>query len=741
MAKLNPPHLNNKLPSFYVGNNFSLNIPFELNRSVGISEFNKMKILIKSISSGVEKYSGESSSVNKENGVASFSISTNTFNPQIGQYYKIQLAFIHTDNTVGYYSSAATIKCTAQPSISIQNLNINSDNNNKYTYTGYYENDDSNEKVYSYCFNMYEENGNLYETSGILIHKYSEEESITSSIDTWTPTKGLAPGKNYNIEYKVKTLNDMEVSTSLYRITNNHLIPPPGWFDGTLQSTLCKDDGYIEVAMKGDNLYGNFILSRSSSKDNFEVWHRITEFTVANAPDGIVIWKDFTIEQGIEYSYAIQMKNDNEICTGHIIGENKKIMADFEDMFLFDGKRQLKIRFNPKVTSFKNTMLESKVDTIGSQFPFFFRNSSVSYKEFPISGLISMLMDDNELFITDLQGNKIIRQHTPNNQQGTVSVGRTQLTAENVGAEREFKLEVLRWLQNGELKLFRSPGEGNYIVRLLNISMSPNDTLSRMIHTFSCTAYEAMEYNFENLKKQKYLNIDEVVNLESYHVTTDLTVVRTPYNGIIVEGKKVSCADSDQVMNNVVISNMIPLMSITVNVNGANQTYTSDAYGVVEIPSCKSFEFNSLDNLSLSMAILDFDFIGNLSNYPNWRTYEGYSSTSLNSKKITNLYSSANWNSQYVDTSTHLFDYLSYLNNTNGKVGEVQYIYFRKRKNLSQSDVSNVNTIIQVSSHNKDIEIINTPEGKVYRNCGFLSEFKCGNGLDIDISYFQQSVS
>lgn len=182
-------------------------------------------------------------------------------------------------------------------------------------------------------------------------------------------------------------------------------------------------------------------------------------------------------------------------------------------------------------------------------------------------------------------------------------------------------------------------------MRLLNISMSPNDTLSRMIHTFSCTAYEAMEYNFENLKKQKYLNIDEVVNLESYHVTTDLTVVKTPYNGIIVEGKKVSCADSDQVMNNVVISNMIPLMSIAVNVNGVNQTYTSDAYGKVEIPSCKSFEFNNRDNLSLSMAILDFDFIGNLSDYSNWRTYESYSSTSLNSKKITNLYSSANWNS------------------------------------------------------------------------------------------------
>ena len=58
------------------------------------------------------------------------------------------------------------------------------------------------------------------------------------------------------------------------------------------------------------------------------------------------------------------------------------IKADFEDMFLFDGERQLRIRFNPKVSTFKNDILEQKVDTIGSKYPFFFRNGNVYYKEF-----------------------------------------------------------------------------------------------------------------------------------------------------------------------------------------------------------------------------------------------------------------------------------------------------------------------------------------------------------------------
>ena len=68
-------------------------------------------------------------------------------------------------------------------------------------------------------------------------------------------------------------------------------------------------------------------------------------------------------------------------------------------MILLLLDKQLKIRFNPKVSSFKNYILETKIDTIGSKYPFFFRNGSVKYKEFPINGLISCLMDEEQLFM------------------------------------------------------------------------------------------------------------------------------------------------------------------------------------------------------------------------------------------------------------------------------------------------------------------------------------------------------
>jgi hypothetical protein len=116
-----------------------------------------------------------------------------------------------------------------------------------------------------------------------------------------------------------------------------------------------------------------------------------------------------------------------------------------------------------------------------------------------------MLSDPNEIFIEGINGvqDEPVRDRT---KSGAPAQNlRTQLLGDNFRKERQFKLEVLNWLNDGKPKLFRSPGEGNYIVRLMNVSLSPNDTLGRMLHTFSCTAYEIADYTFENLNKYKFI--------------------------------------------------------------------------------------------------------------------------------------------------------------------------------------------------------------------------------------------
>jgi hypothetical protein len=66
-------------------------------------------------------------------------------------------------------------------------------------------------------------------------------------------------------------------------------------------------------------------------------------------------------------------------------------------------------------------------------------------------------------------------------------------------------MKVFDWLTNGKPKLFRSATEGNYIIRLMNTSLSPEDKLGRMLHSFSTTAYEINDYTYSSLLDEDLL--------------------------------------------------------------------------------------------------------------------------------------------------------------------------------------------------------------------------------------------
>ena len=154
------------------------------------------------------------------------------------------------------------------------------------------------------------------------------------------------------------------------------------------------------------------------------------------------------------------------------------------------------------MSSFKATILETKTDTIGGKYPFIFRNGDVRYREMNISGLVSHLSDNDEFFLRKRDLGYATTSATGNGGPDTAAYDMysgINLTTTNFMAEREFKHFVLSWLTDGKPKLLRTPAEGNFIVRLMNTSMSPNDTLSRMLHTFTSTAYEIAEYNTDNL--------------------------------------------------------------------------------------------------------------------------------------------------------------------------------------------------------------------------------------------------
>jgi hypothetical protein len=102
---------------------------------------------------------------------------------------------------------------------------------------------------------------------------------------------------------------------------------------------------------------GYYKIVRASSEDNYTEWIDLFDFAVANRaiPKGQLIWNDYNLKHGVKYKYAVQRYNLKGARVKRV-KETKPISADFEDMFLYDGTRQLRLALNPKISSFKSTI-------------------------------------------------------------------------------------------------------------------------------------------------------------------------------------------------------------------------------------------------------------------------------------------------------------------------------------------------------------------------------------------------
>ena len=559
MAKLNPPYIDNILPPFAIDNEGKgvIQFQFTLNRMVSQNDIlvfegrKKVAILIKDAltnsvifdSTQQNRYCIATFDENTPT-IGNILFYTDTIEFHSGQYYKIQIALIDTNNIVGYYSTIGISRCILKPILRFANMETASNCNiipkPQYEYTGQCILNEPTEKIYSYSFVLTDEDDNIIFTTGEQIHNCGKDTSKTLSEDTCYLTQSLNFNQTYIMRYSITTINGYKDSvvalvkaadTVNISLGNNLLIADPDSENGTIIIKFMKKNSSLEFTP----LTYNFILLRSSSQDNYKSWTRLTDFDeifqLENAlmiGKDAILWEDFTVEHGVSYRYALQAYNSfglfsNRVESNLAIKETETGLPEyddegnvqyesipttiyFDDMYLSDGIRQLRIRFNPKVSSFKNTLLETKTNTIGSKYPFFFRNGTVNFKEFPISGLISLLMDPDDKFITGLYTeNAATRLATPGTSIHANNL-KTNLTDENIKNEREFKLEVLNWLTDGKPKIFRSSTEGNYIVRLMNTSLSPNDTLGRMLHTFSTSACEIDDYTFDNLDKYGFIN-------------------------------------------------------------------------------------------------------------------------------------------------------------------------------------------------------------------------------------------
>jgi len=456
---------------------------------------------------------------------------------QINQYYKVQIRFTGTEasslpagvgippinwseekqkytdaqaidswlttnlSNFSEWSTVCLVRGISIPSLTIDGFDIGADTTlwsiNKVDVIGKLVFSDINEKdtLRSYKIKLYDAKDNLLTDSGIL---YTNSYSNINEFN-YTFEYNFKEGESYYFTFDYETSNMYSESN-----TYNFMViqESADLLNATMTASLNEVDGAIILNIKGKKSEGNFIgnitIRRTSSESNFTIWEDIHTASFENNEKLDYTWVDYTIKSGVYYKYIAQKRNSVGNRGVAIHAKDEPFMLLFDDMYLTGEEGQLNIRFDPSITSFKINVSESRTDTIGSKYPYITQNGAIKYKQFPISGTITHLMDPNHL-ITSKENifRDSLSYYEEYNKNKKVRIDNFN----DWTYEREFREKVQEFLHANKVRLFRSATEGNILVKLTDINFTPNATLGRRIYSFTATATEIDAATIKNYDK------------------------------------------------------------------------------------------------------------------------------------------------------------------------------------------------------------------------------------------------
>lgn len=494
------------------------------------------------------------------------------------QYYQIQIRFDkNTDNAwrndnsafakymldnreyFSEWSVVTLIKPILEPVLSIVQLDTETPT---YTYPGSFHISGS----MTFLQPNSNQNGLTYpETERLQSYRIIVEKQEQEVIDSdWIYARqNISNQTQTTIDYLLD-LNNMEADDNLviniYCRTNNgyifnqqytliltsydEILENISWNNNTLLEDnvidINQEDGISIITFSADKKEGIsfnkaiIYFRRACSKDNFQTWELIYSYNYTNTSGRIVVpsFQDYTIGSLYKYQYSAQICIiDTEEQWGQV-HKSDRFYVTFYEMLLMRQNRQIAIRYNGQISSWKPTVNRQKIDTLGGKYPKFVESAAMNYKTYQISGLISAEEDFNRKFLSELEDINVQNYDIEFDTEylirnDTVADGEnlyTEIDSQHDSYphnhwywEREFREQLVAWLNDGEPKLYRSMPEGNIAVMLTDINLTPDSQLGRLLYNFSATMYEVGDgYSLEELNNLDIINIP---NKEAIYLT------------------------------------------------------------------------------------------------------------------------------------------------------------------------------------------------------------------------------
>lgn len=423
----------------------------------------------------------------------------------------------------------------------------------------------SNEPVDKYRFRIYKNQStdetNLFLDTGWLQHNVTQDNvsldknwlqenqikdligktPAVLSTDKYRFKQALSENEQYTLIYSVITKNGYEGSSnpSYFEVIPSRLNQLTGMslevYDHT--NALTNEEGCMVLAIDfKDSISGNFIIIRTDEYSNYTYWEDLCYFTVIGTKN-IVYKTDYTIESGIKYKYAIVKENSAGYRSIPLMEKDAPARwVVFQYNYILGTKGHIRLMYDNTIQSFKKNVLQNKQDTLGGKYPTITKNGYAYYSEFQVEGLISIEQEITDYI--DAYGFKFkagdclvgadkicFSAYSKDNYfhrgDGLDEVGDVftyqinsleninNLTDDYYFVERKYREIIIDFLNDGEYKLYKSPTEGNILVVLTDVSLTPKEELGRLVYSFSATAVEVDEPSLKNLNEFNLINIGE----------------------------------------------------------------------------------------------------------------------------------------------------------------------------------------------------------------------------------------
>lgn len=259
--------------------------------------------------------------------------------------------------------------------------------------------------------------------------------------------------------------------------TNGILITKNATFNNGLQltnstkATISQSSNGVNIAWS-NQIQGSSYTAKLyyADENNWTVKETKTGVSIAVDGSGSTIFTNLktraTKYRAVLYNSNSAIVQATEIFWHAAYGQDILLKQDAQTSYL--------IKYNPEINQVKRNITDVITPTLGAKYPFVYRNGHQNYMTFSIGGLIARY----------------------DNTKDVTYIG----TDEDVIQERLYREALLDFLYNDKVKLFSSAQEGEMLIKLSGVSITPMKQLGRMLYSFSATATEIADCTEENLK-------------------------------------------------------------------------------------------------------------------------------------------------------------------------------------------------------------------------------------------------